>query len=195
MEATLQLLQAGNERPSIRAIAKRAGVGVGSVYDYFEGREGVLFAIVEHLTKKNFDELWEVLENEQQDQPVFEALSEVLDTVLEMYLTNVALTRVALRAIMSFNAGRAIVAERDRFAIRVAERVGMEIDLPFDELYRRTLAIVDMLMGVVMGELYRERDEARREALRSAMRRALYNELELARRDAAARSDLVAEKT
>ena len=183
VQATVQLLQAGDERPSIRDIAKRAGVGVGSVYDYFEGREGVLFAIVEHLTKKNFDDLDAVLD-EDPEAPAFDALAKVLDRVLDLYLSDPALTRVALRAIIGFNTSRAIVAERDRFAARVAERVGREIELPLDDLYRRTLAIVDMLMGVAMSEIYREPDPKRRAALRDALRRALWNELELARREA-----------
>ncbi len=61
MDALLE--RGSSEQPSLQQIAKRAGVGVGSVYDYFPIANALWGALVRRLTQVNFDALKARLES------------------------------------------------------------------------------------------------------------------------------------
>lgn len=182
VEATLLLLsQQSAERPSVRAIAKRAGVGIGSIYDYFKTREGIMEAVLARLTKDNFTELRTVLESHAS---VEDALFAVMDRLFELYLGKPELTRTAIRTIVAVGGSHAIVAERDRFVQLVVDRVAREMSEPREELTRRTLALVDMMVGIVLADVHRAPNAARRQAAIDVIRRSVERELSLLTRRA-----------
>lgn len=191
IEAALQLLRAdGEEGVSVRSIAQRAGVGVGSVYDYFTTRDGIMDALIERMTRENFDDLLQLL-HEYDDQSAEDAFEAIIDRVFELYLAKPRLTSAALRAIVGFGLAPALTAERDRFVVRIATRLGTEIALPPDELYQRALAVADMLFGLVLAEAFREPNAKRLQALHEAMVRCLHAELGAARAAAGSRISAV----
>ena len=68
------------------------GVGIGSLYDYFANREGLLGAFLSRVTEKNF----EALEREvmgTRSMKFDEALPLIVDAVLRTYLEKPARTR------------------------------------------------------------------------------------------------------
>ena len=175
VEATLLLLSRENaERPSVRAIAKRAGVGIGSIYDYFTTREGIMEAVLARLTEDNFEDLKAVLDSYAS---VDESLLAVMDRLFEIYLDRPVLTRTAIRTIVTIGGSQAIIAERDRFVELVADRLANVKSEPREELVHRTLALVDMMVGIVMADVHRDPDSARTQAALQTMRRITEREL------------------
>ena len=177
IEAARQLLRIdGEESVSVRSIAHRAGVGVGSVYDYFTTRDGIMDALIQRMNQENFNELLAVM-HEREDEPAARVLEALVDRVFALYLSEPRLTSAAIRAIVSSGLAPALTAERDRFVVHIAARLGKEIALPNDELYARSLAVVDMLFGLILAEVFRHPDATRREALRASIVRCLQAEL------------------
>ncbi len=162
IEAADQLLERAGEpqKLSLQRIAERAGVGIGSLYDYFANREGLLGAFLARLTEKNF----EALERELTalgPMPFDDALPHLVDAVLRTYLERPERTRAIIRTIARLGWVRPVVAERDRFAALLAERLCA--DHPELDAARARLAsevLCDAVMGVVLGELWRDRDDA-----------------------------------
>lgn len=175
VEATLLLLSRESaERPSVRAIAKRAGVGIGSIYDYFTTRDGIMEAVLTRLTKDNFEDLKSILESHDS---VDEALYAVMERMFSIYLDRPELTRTAIRTIVIIGGSQAIIAERDRFVQLVVDRLVLEMSEPREELLHRTLALVDMMVGIVMADIYREPNAERTRAAVDAMKRGVTHEL------------------
>ena len=175
VEATLLLLSHEDaERPSVRAIAKRAGVGIGSIYDYFTTRDGIMEAVLARLTEDNFEDLRAVLDS---CASVEESLLAVMDRLFEIYLDRPVLTRTAIRTIVTIGGTHAIVAERDRFVELVADRLADVTSEPREELLHRTTALADMMVGIVMAEVHRDPDSARTKAALRTMRRIVNREI------------------
>lgn len=186
IEAARQLLRNdGEESVSVRSIAHRAGVGVGSVYDYFTTRDGIMDALIQRMTQENFDELLALM-HERENEPVAHVLEAIIDRVFALYLAEPRLTSAAIRAIVGSGLAPALTAERDRFVGHIAARLEKEIALPPDELYARSLAVVDMLFGLILAEVFRSPNAARCKALRESIVRCLHAELEAARAAASA---------
>ncbi|MFO0595473.1 MAG: TetR/AcrR family transcriptional regulator [Myxococcaceae bacterium] len=154
---------------SLEALAKRAGVGIGSLYDYFANRDGVFGAFLARLTDANFAQL-EAKVHATRGQPFTEALPALVDATLEQYLAHPRRTRAAVLAIGRLGWIGPVVKERDRFAHVVAARLREEH--PHLTEARTQLVgeiICDCIIGVVLGELWRERDPERAKAVRDEL--------------------------
>ena len=101
VEATFDLFRPGVEKdPSVRRIAERAGVGVGSIYEYFASREGVLDAVVDRFTEDNFARFEQRVQGG--DAPSAETLClAILDEAIDVYLSRPALTRSAIHGVLT----------------------------------------------------------------------------------------------
>ena len=127
VEATLDLFTKRDEdSPSVRAIAERAGVGVGSIYEYFSSREGVIDAVVERFTTENFDRFASRLERESSSLDTL--VGELLDEVIDVYTARPSLTRSAIGVIVTFGRLGPMTQKRDQIAGRIADRIGERFD-------------------------------------------------------------------
>src|SRR4051812_42427077 len=73
----LLLAQSGDPtRLSLQGIAERAGVGIGSLYDYFANRDRLLGALLFRVTEDNFKALEELV-NGTTNVPFAEALPRI----------------------------------------------------------------------------------------------------------------------
>lgn len=170
-EAADQLLErTGDPRHvSLQGIAQRAGVGIGSLYDYFANREGLLGAFLSRVTQKNF----EALEREvlgTRAMKFDEALPLIVDSVLRTYLEKPARTRAVIHAIATVGWVKPVVAERDRFALLLAQRLHVEHPrADFEALKLTSEVLCDAVMGVVQGELWRDDAAARAPRVREEL--------------------------
>ena len=178
VQATIDLLErSGRKAPTMREIARRAGVGVGSIYDYFDNREGILDAVHERLMRENFDQLlarW----NEYEPLPFATAVGRLLDDVIEAHLGRPRLIRFALRTLTRLGAEPILIAERDRFTDQLAVRVAREHGVSREEARDALIWPIDMVLGAIVSEMFREDPESRRAALQARLQRMLMHELE-----------------
>jgi AcrR family transcriptional regulator len=171
LEAMDTLLERGTtEQPSLHQIAKRAGVGVGSVYDYFSDASALWGALVRRLTQANFEALQSRLESTS-DEPLGKTVGDMVDGTLATYLGTPIRTRAIISAIFRLELGRYVVEERDRFASLLSQRVLRDFPTADPtQVHRELRLMADFMMGVVMGELWRAEDAVEREAIRVALR-------------------------
>lgn len=151
---------------SLQGIARRAGVGIGSLYDYFANRDGLLGAFLTRLTQSNFDAL-EAQVAGTRGLSFDEALPHIVDAAMKLYLERPQRTRSVVLAIGRLGLVKPVVRERDRFAHVLAERLRAEHpELPDEQARLVSEVLCDCVIGVVLGELWRERDERGAAAVR-----------------------------
>ena len=86
--ASERLSRSGDEADvSLQDIAKRAGVGIGSLYDYFRDRRSLLAALAAKVTEDNLD-AFQVLLAKTHDLPLNEACGLLVDFCFETYASN-----------------------------------------------------------------------------------------------------------
>lgn len=170
LEAAGDLLGKGSENPNdipVQRIAERAGVGIGSVYDYFSNGDGVWAGFLSWITERNFV----ALEQKAVGERFSDRLPDMVDGALDLYLGSPARTRGVALTIVRFGWVKRVVDERDRFARMLAARLGKELThIPQARLDLLSEVLCDAMMGVVMGELWRERSDEGRAQVRSQLR-------------------------
>ncbi len=170
LEAAGDLLGKGAEDPadvSLQKIAERAGVGIGSLYDYFANSEGVWSGFLSWTTERNFS----ALEAQAEGATFTERLPNLVDASLALYLDAPGRTRGIIMAIVRFGWVPRVVQERDRFAHLLAAKLGAEHPhVPRERLDRLSEVLCDAVIGIVLGELWRERTEAARAEVRQVLR-------------------------
>jgi AcrR family transcriptional regulator len=110
LEATIQvLLQVGKERLTTTKVAHRAGVSVGTLYQYFPNKSAMLKAVL----KRHMDEVTEAIErvcHEQKGNGIEQMASALMTAFLEAKMRE-AKTSVALYSVSSDIDGAKIVQE------------------------------------------------------------------------------------
>jgi AcrR family transcriptional regulator len=140
---------------TIERLVARAGVGIGSFYEYFTNRDSLIGALVERATRENFDAL---LADYDKHEPTTleDAVALFANRIASTYLAHPARTRMLLIGIGRLNLLDAITAERDRFAAELATRASRLVPgRDRESLLQSMIAACDAVMGVVVGQLYR----------------------------------------
>ncbi len=165
--------------PSIRQIAERAGVGVGSVYDHFRNRAGLLDAIVDREAVQVREDLLEVLESVD-DAPLEAALEAFGVATLDRYIGRGPLMRASIRGLLKSGRVSQLVGLRDAFLPVLVGRILRDIpalEPHRDEVEHSVLAVADMTVGLALTEVHRDVDAARQARHQAAVRRLVRSEL------------------
>ncbi|MFZ5443663.1 MAG: TetR/AcrR family transcriptional regulator [Myxococcota bacterium] len=171
IEAADQLLERTGDpqKVSLQGIAQRAGVGIGSLYDYFANREGLLGAFLARITEQNFLALEKEV-NGTNELPFDKALPLIVDATLRVYLEKPERTRATISTIFRLGWIKPVVSERDRFAgVLTARLLKSYPKLDPQRVQLTTELLCDCVMGVVMAELWREATPERSERVRQEL--------------------------
>jgi AcrR family transcriptional regulator len=179
LEAAGDLLGKGSENPSeipMQKIADRAGVGIGSVYDYFANSEGIWSGFAEWINERNFAALEQ--KTMHTGSNFTERLPSLVDASLDLYLDAPGRTRGAIIAIVRMGWIQRTVLLRDRFAHLLASKLAAEHPhVPLARFQRLGEVLCDGIIGVVLGELWRERDDAARAEVRQVLKQLVEREV------------------
>ena len=146
---------------TIERIVRRAGVGLGSFYDYFADKDSLIGELVSRATHHNFAALLAALD--AASPPTLEAaFTCVAEHVVDLYLAHPARTRLWIAGIGRLQLMRMVVEERDRFARQLAIRAQRFLPrCTDDEITEAMTAVCDANLGLVVSDLYRERPRSR----------------------------------
>lgn len=138
----------------LERLAERAGIGIGSFYEYFSNKDSLLGALVGNVTERNFKELLAVVD---QGHPTLEAFAEAFcRATARAYLLRPQTTRVVIAGIGRFGLLKFVVEERDRFVVQLAARVHPHLPgVPLADVETRVRLAADAGMGHIASELAR----------------------------------------
>jgi AcrR family transcriptional regulator len=147
LEATIQvLLKVGKERLTTTKVALRAGVSVGTLYQYFPNKSALLKAAL----KRHMDEVAEAIElvcHEQKGHSLEQMATALMTTFLEAKMRD-AKTSVALYAVSSDIDGAKIVQE---MGIRLNKSVADMLKTAREQFTTDPQLVASMLQDVMGG--------------------------------------------
>ena len=143
----------------LEQLIERAGVGIGSFYEYFSNKDSLVGVLIGQVTERNFQALLAPLDHEFASVEAFanEFALHVARTFLEKPYT----TRMAMDGIGRFGLLRTIVLERDRFVGHLTPRVQPFFpSVPAEELHAELVMVADCALGRLASTLMREKSPA-----------------------------------
>jgi AcrR family transcriptional regulator len=147
LEATIQvLLQVGKEQLTTTKVALRAGVSVGTLYQYFPNKSALLRAAL----KRHLDEVTEAIElacHEQRWRSLEQMATALVTAFLEAKMRD-AKTSVALYAVSSDVDGAKIVQE---MGIRSKKAIVAMLQTASEQVTTDPQLVASMLQGVMVG--------------------------------------------
>ena len=147
LEATVQvLLQLGKERLTTTKVAHRAGVSVGTLYQYFPNKSALLQAVL----IRHIDEVTKAVERvcqEQKGQSLEQMATALMTTFLNAKMRD-AKTSVALYSVSSDVDGAKIVKQRQ---IKSTKAIIAMLETSTERLITDPQLVTSMLQGAMSG--------------------------------------------
>jgi AcrR family transcriptional regulator len=169
LEATIQvLLKLGKQRLTTSRVALRAGVSVGTLYQYFPNKSALLQAAL----KRHLDEVTNAVElacKEQEGATLRRMATAVITAFFEAKMRN-AKTSVALYSVSSDVDGAKIVQQ---MAIRFNEAIVRMLGTAREPLTTDPQLVASMLQGMMLGVSRRILESGAPENESEALRREL----------------------
>jgi len=164
VEATDELIRDGApiDGVTVENVSARAGVGMGSFYEYFTGKDSLIGALVAKVTRSNFEVLTrklDAIEAESLDELV-RAFARI---TVHTYLAHPNRTRVIIEGIGRLRLQTLVHEEKDRFARVMAERASRFLPgAPLGEIEITMRFLADAALGVIgFGSIRGKIDEDR----------------------------------
>jgi AcrR family transcriptional regulator len=151
--AALESVRRGDEDLVLKKVAERAGVGIGSLYDYFNGEEELLAVCVAKLTEVNVDKFRHLLASTE-DLPLEEMVATVVALAFDTYLTDARMPRAVLRLSHRFGVMPMLVEGQSLFASVLAETLRRRSDVDVADVDASAYVIVHAIMGLVMARTW-----------------------------------------
>jgi AcrR family transcriptional regulator len=148
-EATIQvLLIHGGDRLTTTRVADRAGVSVGTLYQYFPNKQALLFAVMEDHLKK-LAEAVEAACEQACHKPMSEMIREVVEAFVDAKMNRADIS-VALYKVAQDIGGPALVkqaGQRLRKAIETMLQTAPDAEMPPDRF------AIDMMLSAMSGAM------------------------------------------
>jgi len=148
-EATIQvLLSHGEERFTTTRVAERAGVSVGTLYQYYPNKQSLLFAVLEHHLK-NMVVTVEAACKAARHKPLAEMIREMVEAFVDAKMERADIS-VALYRVSADVGGPALfkrIIQRLRKAVEAMLQTAPDIKFPPDEF------VIDIMFAAMAGAM------------------------------------------
>ena len=137
LEATRQLMvEEGLEAVTTARVAERAGASIGSLYQYFPGREALLAAVIDRKLESDLQELRPVIE-QLRAAPLADAIAGLVEVAVRYYRDETPLYREMIAAMSQVDREAHVARSLEGFDRAIAwvlephgSSLGPEVDLP-----------------------------------------------------------------
>jgi AcrR family transcriptional regulator len=151
---------------SVHDVAARAGVGIGSLYDYFRDRGSLLSAAAAKVAQDNLDAFHALLA-ETSALPLRKAIESVMDFALQTYTADPQKIRVIVRLTARLNLLTMLARSQTLFAASLAEAMKRRSDVHVADIDSASWIVTQALMGVIMALVWAD-EPPDRQAIRDA---------------------------
>ncbi|AKU94937.1 Transcriptional regulator, TetR family [Labilithrix luteola] len=167
LSAALERVERGGEDDvPLQEIANRAGVGIGSLYDYFRDRRSVLAALAAKMTEDNL-RAFEALLIETEPLPLPESIERIVDFAFATYATNKQVPRGILKIAHSLGLMPTLAKSQSVFTESLATSLRRRKDITHPNIELAAWTVTQATMGVVHALIWEDQPTHEREALRA----------------------------
>ena len=152
--ATHILGSLGFDSATTNRIAEKAGISIGSLYQYFPNKEALAGALIDKYVRRHADK-FEALLIEMRGRPVKEMVQEIAEEVVQMYMGNRKFLNVMGILIPKIDRIPSVVEARKKIVTTLADELrarSSEIKHPDPEF--ASFVILNGAMGVIQFILY-----------------------------------------
>jgi AcrR family transcriptional regulator len=152
LEAAFQLLeQGGAEALTTNHIAERAGVSVGTLYQYFRGKRGILAALAQRRAAATRDRIAEiVIANSSVGRPELGAVRLIVRTLATAFEGSPATRRALLDALTEEGGDDVVMRHHVAFFDAIAGKAALGFDLSPEAGFVLTHAVVGLLRAATV---------------------------------------------
>jgi AcrR family transcriptional regulator len=165
-----------DEELTIQEVATRAGVGVGSLYDYFRDRRSLLAALAAKVTEDNLRGFEQVLA-EIETLPLEEAVERVTDFAFATYVTNKTIPRAVLKIAHSIGLMPTLAQSQTVFAESLATMLRKRKDVAAADIDVAAWTLTQAMMGVIHTLIWQDTPTYSKETLRAELVRLFVGHL------------------
>lgn len=165
-EATIQLLVAdGMHRLTTTKVAERAGVSVGTMYQYFPHKEALVYALNERYLE-NLAAKIEDLCRSRHGHPIGEMVEALIDTYWRAKTERADVTRALYRSVAELDNQALIDAFASRADAATSAMLASASDATFTDLKGVNLTLVTVIFGTIRNAFERNLRPAETRKLR-----------------------------
>lgn len=171
LEATTRILMGeATDKITTNSIAEKAGVSIGSLYQYFPTKEAILAQLVERYLDRKLDWIEKVV-GDMRELPVEQAIDRMIDVFIDEKTKNLKVER-ALILSFSRSGDFKLLRRIDEKVIERLDRIFESFEGQIRKTNRRWTAFVafQALRGVLFSVLTHRPDEIRDSDLRKELK-------------------------
>ena len=146
-EATVQvLLSEGPQRLTTTRVADRAGVSVGTVYQYYPNKQSLLYAVLEqHLLRvtTSVEQACEVLRH----QPLADMVVGLVKAFVDAKTAHVEESKALYLVAAELDAAKLVEQISERMRKATASMLGSAVDARFDDLSMVSFMVMSAMVG------------------------------------------------
>ncbi|WP_375599713.1 TetR/AcrR family transcriptional regulator [Devosia sp. Naph2] len=181
-EATIQvLLVEGMQGLTTTRVAERAGVSVGTMYQYFPHKQSLIYALNERYLEVLADKV-EATCRAQTARPVAEMLAALIETYWRAKTERAEVTRALYRSVVEMDNEALVESFARRVDAATSAMLESAADAAFDDVQIVNLTLVTVIFGTIRNAFERNLSQAAIDALQVELLAMCRAYVELARR-------------
>jgi AcrR family transcriptional regulator len=164
--ASERLSRSGDEDDvTVQDVADRAGVGIGSLYDYFRDRRSLLSALAAKVTEDNLHAFEALLETTA-PLSLEESVGKLVDFCFATYTSNKRIPRAVLKIAHSIGLMPTLAQSQTVFADSLATALRKRTDVHVADIDVAAWMVTQAMMGVMHTLVWQDEPTISNEALR-----------------------------
>lgn len=156
------------ESVTVQGVAERAGVGIGSLYDYFRDREGLLASFAAKVTEDNLRD-FEVLLERTKAMGLNESVALIVDHAFTIYADNPKLPRSIMRIAHAVGFVPTIIESQMKFAGALGAALRERSDITVADADAAAYVLTNSIMGVMLAQIWQTTTPVERTAVRGQL--------------------------
>jgi AcrR family transcriptional regulator len=138
---------------TLEGIAARAGVGIGSLYEYFRDRKGLFAGVAAKVTEDNRIAFEAMLASTEQ-MPIRQTVEVMVDYAFHIYLRDRTIARMVSRVVNAFGMQETQTASQAQFARILADSLRKRADVRCSDVDTSAYIITSAVMGVMLSLIW-----------------------------------------
>ena len=153
---------------TVQGVAERAGVGIGSLYDYFRDREGLLAGFAAKVTEDNLRDFEELLARTR-TMPLRESVALIVDHAFATYTTTPKVSRSIMRIAHAVGFVPTAIESQNAFAGALGRALVERTDLPPRDFAAAAYVLTHSIMGVMLTQIWEKEARVERAEVREEL--------------------------